>query len=139
MPAHYFYITLAAFAVFIAACAPPLPVPSLRIESEQSALRRQAAALLPAGDKTAPLLILHETVSEKIESVAGDGTANAYAVNYTLAFTWQQQTRKISLKQVVSVSESKYLAGRRARADAVDRLRRQALSQMRYALSLLPA
>ncbi len=126
-------------SALLPACGAPLAFPALRVEAESPALRREAAAVFFAEDaeSAAPPLHLRETVSEEIESLAADGTANAYRVNYALAFRWRGEERKIALNQIVSADESRYRAGLRARADAAERLRLEALRQARYILARL--
>lgn len=123
-------------AVLLSACAAPLAPPPVLVESESPVLRREAAAVFPAGGAAEPLR-LEEKISESIESLAADGTAGAYKVNYVLSFRWRGESRKISLEQIVSVDESRYLAGIRARAEAAERLRSEALRQARYILARL--
>ena len=108
----------------------------MRAESESPVLRREAAAVFPSGEGAEPLH-LRENIFENIESVAADGTANAYKINYVLFFEWRGKSEKITLEQIVSVDESRYLAGIRARAEAAERLRLEALRRARYILAKL--
>ena len=117
--------------VLLTACAAPLlPLP-VQVEAD-AALSRAAREILPAGDETAPMLYLSEGVEDSIESLAADGTASAYKVTYKLRYRLNnEESAEIVLEQVVPVDESRYLAGRRAREEATERLRLEALRQMR--------
>lgn len=114
----------------------PLTPPAAAVESESPALRREAAAIFSANG-AAELLYLGETISESIESLAADGTANAYKMRYVLSFHWRGESREIALEQIVSVDESRYLAGVRSRDEAAERLRLEALRRARYILAKL--
>ena len=131
-------VVCALLSAGLLSCAKPLPVMAVRVMAEQADLRREARTAL-RGEEGAPELHLRESVSENIESLTADGTANAYKVQYSLFYRLPpREERSIQLEQIVSVSESRYLAGRRARADAADRLRIEALRRMRYLLTQQP-
>ncbi len=126
-----------AMVAHLSACAPPLKATAIQIKSSHADLRREASLALPiSADSHAPVLNLRENISESIESLAADGTARAYKVEYFLFYKLPQQNEdSIVLEQIISVSESRYLAGRRARADAANRLRQEALRRMLYILT----
>ena len=108
----------------------------MQVRAAPEELAREAAAALAAGGEDAPILELRESVSGGIESLERDGTVGAYKISYALMFRLDKGAqRKIALEQVVPASESRYLASRRVREDAVSRLRRDALRQMRYILA----
>lgn len=118
------------------ACAAPLQPPLVQVRAVPSELAREAMAALAAGDEDAPILELREDISSPIESFDGDGTVDAYKMRYVLTFRLGENApQNIALEQVISVSESRYLASRRVREDAAIRLRRDALRQMRYILA----
>lgn len=123
-------------AAVLAACAAPLSPPPAAVESDSAELRREAAAVF-AADGAAEPLFLSEKISENIESLAADGTVNAYKVHYVLSFRWRGEERDIALEQIVSVDESRYLAGIRSREEAAAQLRREALRRARYILAKL--
>ncbi len=123
-------------AALLALCAAPLQPPSVRVQAAPPELAREAAAALTAGGENAPVLALRETVSEGIESFDGDGTVGAYKMRYVLTFRLGENApQEVALEQVVPSAEARYLASRRAREDAVVRMRRDALRQIRYILA----
>lgn len=123
-------------AAMLSSCAAPLQPPIVRVQAAPPELAREAAATLSAGGENAPVLALDENISESIESFDGDGTVGAYKMRYVLNFRLGENApQQIALEQVVPSSESRYLASRIAREDAVARLRRDALRQMRYILA----
>ena len=123
------------FCFLLSACAPPLYTPPVNVQTESPELARAAAAAMTIGGENAQSLSLRENVSSKIESFDGDGTVSAYKMRYVLEFRLgEAAARDIALEQVVPVSESRYLAARHVRKDAIVRLRREALRQMRYIL-----
>ena len=129
-------VFLASF--FLLSCTTSLAVPAVRVQTEQHILHWEAELLLPVRDDIAPILALREKITETVESLAGDGSVNAYIVNYQLYFRLDEQPeRSISLDQVVSVDEARYLAGRRALTAAASNLRREALHRMRFTLAKL--
>lgn len=131
-----FQKTVFVFAMFASSCAPPLQTPAVQVQAAPHDLAREAAAALPKGDAHSPILQLEESVLESIESFAEDGTAGAHKIRYALRFRFGDNARReISLEQIVPAAESRYLASRRAREDAIVRLRRDALRQMRYILA----
>lgn len=111
----------------------------MNLQANQPVLRQAAEAALDIAEESGgPNLHLSEKTSESIESLADDGTVSAYKVSYALTFQLDSdEPRTINLDQVVSVNESRLLAGRRARAEAVERLRFHALGRMRYILARL--
>ena len=125
-----------AVSVFLlTACAAPLLPPPVQVQAD-ARLSRAAMEILPAGDATAPMLYLQERIGDNIESLAPDGTASTYKITYTLVFRLNNdEPSNIDVEQVVPVDESRYLAGRRAREEATERLRLEALRQMRSLLA----
>lgn len=125
-------------AMSMSACGAPIEPPSVQVIADQSELNREAARSLPISqDQEAPVLELRESVSESIESLAADGSASAYKMNYVLTFRLDgDQENSIALEQIIPSQESTFLASRRARQEAIVRLRRSALRQMQYVLAL---
>ncbi|MDM5147388.1 hypothetical protein NQX30_03245 [Candidatus Persebacteraceae bacterium Df01] len=123
-----------AAALLLCACGAPLAMAPVTLQSEQQVLRIAAEDKLDITEG-APVLHLHESISHTIESTGSDGAVSAYKVRYQLNYQLATNpSRNLVLEEVVLHDESKYLAGRIARTDAANRLRQQALSQIRYIL-----
>ena len=126
-------ISLAALLAMVTACAmiDKTDKIAVKINAEQRDLRFIANTACLVNDEQASPLYLHENISQHIESLASDGAVSAYTVNYTLAFRLGDNAHeKIQLKQVVSVTESRYLAGRQSLADSKTRLRLAAIRRL---------
>ena len=107
-------VVCALLSAGLLSCAKPLPVMAVRVMAEQADLRREARTAL-RGEEGAPELHLRESVSENIESLTADGTANAYKVQYSLFYRLPPREERLHSTGANCVGERIALFGRSPR------------------------